>query len=496
MAYEIIEQWQIQILLTSALLAWFSALLACIQIRSVKDRLTTLIAVTSDQRSLLDSCLQDRESLRDELQATDVVCQQLRQQTIELRVRSEDREQQIVQFNHTIAAQQQELKVLADKHTTTLAELAETRIAANIERAHQQEKLAEKQASFEQSRTLLKQELQLLANNILEKNTNQLATASEAQLKQVLLPVKDQLQSFRKKIEDVYEKEAQQRFSLVTEVNKLQGLNERISDDAVALTNALKGENKIAGNWGEMILERLLESSGLTKGREFQVQSCFIAEADGRRLQPDVIINLPHGKAVIIDSKVSLAAYERLYSAQQDNEKNKALTEHIVSIKQHIRGLSKKKYQQINKLKTLDFVLLFVPVEGAFVAAIREEPGLLTDSYQRNVILVSPSTLLATLRVIKSLWQQERQNRNAIEIARLAGSLYDKFAGFSEDLLTVGQRLEQSHHAYQQALDRLSNGRGNLLSRVEKLKTLGARNSKTIPVELLTGHNGQKNEAM
>jgi DNA recombination protein RmuC len=471
--------WPVSVLVVSALLLASTGLITGMKLRLVSRRLVILLAELEEKTASLENQQQKTENLEDALTQSDMVIQQLRQQNTEFRVRGEEREVHAEQQRKLSEEQRQELNALKERHSLTLTELAEVRMAASKERFYQQEK----QTIIEQSRIQLKQELELLANNILENNTSKLAATNESQIIQVLQPVREQLQNFQKKVEDVYEKEAQQRFSLASEISKLQSLNERISEDAIALTNALKGGNKIAGNWGEMVLERLLEASGLAKGREFDVQ-CSLAGADGRRLQPDVIINLPLGKSVIIDSKVSLVGYEKLYNAESEEMKVVALSEHLTSIRNHVKGLSGKKYQQLTVLKTLDFVLLFIPVEGAFISAVQQDTELLTDAYQQNIVIVSPSTLLATLRVIQNLWQQEHQNQNAAEIARQAGSLYDKFANFGQDLLAIGQRLEQSQSAYQLAIERLSGGRGNLLSRVEKLKTLGARTSKNIPAEL------------
>ncbi len=426
------------------------------------------------------------EELQNELETTRESLQQSRQEAehqwqlvTEYRVKKDHLENRLQELSVQLENMQRDWDGLTSKNSRLQSDLTQIRTAAEKDQFHHKERLA----YMEQSREQLKQEFQVLAGKILETNTSKLSAHSENQLKQVLTPISEQLKTFQKKVEDVYDKEAQQRFSLVSEITKLQELNKRISADAIALTNALKGENKIAGNWGEVVLQRLLELSGLTKDREYVVQSNHVNEA-GNRLQPDVLIRLPDEKVVIIDSKVSLVAYESMYNAESEADQAAALRDFGLSLRQHVKSLSRKNYQEIPGVNSLDFVLLFVPIESAFATAIEHEANIFTEAYQQNIVIVSPSTLLATLKIIHNLWRHEYLTRNAQEIAHQAGSLYDKFANFGQDLLDVGQRLNQTQSAYQQAMERLSSGRGNLLSRVEKLKTLGARTSKTLPPAL------------
>lgn len=477
---DITPNWPTYLLAICSVLLTFAGMLACGRIRSLKTQLMAAKTGLDDTQLRLEIALQENADLEEASLQNESVIRQLREENTEYRIRAEERSNQYDLEKHQAQGWFQELKKLTLQNSRLETELTKVKTAADKEQKFNHER----QKILEQSRAQLKQELQILANSILENNTTKLAANNETQLKQVLNPVREQLHVFQKKVEDVYEKEAKQRFSLAGEINKLQNLNERISEDAVALTRALKGENKVAGTWGEVILERLLESSGLAKGREFEVQSSQSSQS-GKRLQPDVMVRLPHGKSVIIDSKVSLVGYEKLYSAESEEQKLLAAREHLASVRQHVRRLGKKNYQQIEGLQTLDFVLLFIPVEGAFLTAVQQDSQLLTDSYQQNIVLVSPSTLLSTLRVIHNLWQQDQQNKNAQEIARQAGNLYDKFASFGQDLLAIGQRLDQSQSAYHQAVERLSSGRGNLLTRVENLKKLGARVSKQIPSELV-----------
>jgi DNA recombination protein RmuC len=285
-------------------------------------------------------------------------------------------------------------------------------------------------------------------------------------------------------VEDVYDKESKDRVSLLNEIIHLKTLNERISEDAVNLTNALKGQSKTRGSWGEMILERVLEESGLQKGREYEVQTMYASE-EGQRRHPDVIVHLPEGKDIVIDSKVSLTAYEKYCTAGTEETRDKRLKEHIISIRTHIKSLSEKRYEDLEGIRTLDFVLMFLPIEGAFWTAIESEQGLFNEAFDKNIMLVSPSTLLATLRIINNIWRYEDQNKNALIIAKKAGDLYDKFVGFIEALDDVGQKIDKARESYQTARNRLTDGRGNLIKRSEELRQLGVKAQKELPAELV-----------
>jgi DNA recombination protein RmuC len=348
------------------------------------------------------------------------------------------------------------------------------------ERGQHQEKILLLQNAREQ----MSLEFRNLANEILEQKGKTFSETSRQHITDLLRPLGEKIQLFEKKVEDTYGKEAQQRFALEKEIRALLELNARISVDAVNLTNALKGESKTQGIWGEVILERVLEKSGLQKGREYDIQ-VSLKDASGRIRQPDVLVHLPENKDVIIDSKVSLTAYEGYFSAADDEARGALLKQHIQSIRNHIRELSGKNYQQLKAVRSLDYVLLFLPVEAAFTLAIQEDDRLFTEAFEQNIILVGPSTLLATLRTIQNIWRYEYQNKNALEIASRAGLMYDKFVTFAQDLEKIGERLGQTQKAYDQAHNKLSSGRGNLASQVEKLKTLGARASKKLPEQWL-----------
>ncbi len=353
----------------------------------------------------------------------------------------------------------------------------------NAELREQQESHQQRLSDLQGSRDELRAQFAELAGKIFDEREQRFAENSQQRLGQLLDPLKERIQSFEKRVEESYQAEARERFSLAKELERLQQLNLRLSDEATNLTRALKGQ-KTQGNWGELILERVLEHAGLEKGREYQTQ-VSLKGPDGERFQPDVLIMLPGDKQVVVDSKVSLTAYQQYVVADDDVIGQTALKQHVLSLRNHVKGLAGKDYKRLEGLHSLDFVLLFVPIEAAFSAALQAEPNLFQEAFDRNIVIVSPTTLLATLRVIDSLWKQERQSQNAREIAERAGWLYDKFVLFIQDLDEVGNRLQQLDKAYSAARNKLTEGRGNLVSRSEQLKLLGARASKSLPADLL-----------
>ena len=361
-----------------------------------------------------------------------------------------------------------------------LAKLSELETRLEDERRNAAEKLVLLQEAREQ----LKMEFQNVANKIFEDKSQKFTEQNRENIEGVLKPMREQLLDFKKKVEDVYDKESKDRVSLLNEIIHLKTLNERISEDAVNLTNALKGQSKTRGAWGEMILERVLEESGLQKGREYEVQTMYAGE-EGQRRHPDVIVHLPEGKDIVIDSKVSLTAYEKYCTAGTDEKREKRLKEHIISVRTHIKALSEKRYEELEGIRTLDFVLMFMPIEGAFWTAIESEQGLFNEAFNKNIMLVSPSTLLATLRIINNIWRYEDQNKNALIIAKKAGDLFDKFVGFVEVLDDVGQKIDKARESYQTARKRLIEGRGNLVRRTTELQQLGVKAQKELPEGLV-----------
>lgn len=342
----------------------------------------------------------------------------------------------------------------------------------------------EKLALLKEAKDRLSSEFKNLANEIFEEKSNKFTEQNKTNLETVLKPLSGKIQDFQKRVEETYDKESKDRFSLIREIKGLQELNSRISEDAVNLTNALKGESKTQGTWGELKLERILEVSGLVKGREYDVQVSMKNDA-GARLQPDVVVHLPENKDVIIDSKMTLTAYHRYISAETEEEQQLEAIKHVQSLQKHIKDLSGKDYQNLTDVRTLDFVLMFLPVEDAFNLAVQRDPELFGKAFENNIILVGPSTLLATLRTIQHIWRNEYQTQNAQEIAKRAGDLYDKFVNFVGDLEEVGQRLDKAQDAYEKAHNKLASGRGNLVNRAETLKKLGAKTSKSLPKSVL-----------
>jgi DNA recombination protein RmuC len=347
-----------------------------------------------------------------------------------------------------------------------------------------QDKLTTQKDEIEQLQQKFTTEFKNLANEILEDKSRKFTEQNKVNISEILNPLSEKIKNFEKKVDDVYLNDNKERAGLSEQIKMLHELNQQMSKDANNLTNALKGETKTQGNWGEYILERVLERSGLVKGQEYAVQES-ITDEEGKRLQPDVIIYLPESKCIIIDSKVSLVGYERYCSAEDEAIRQSALKEHILSIKKHIINLSSKNYQNLYGIASLDFVLLFMPIEPAFSLAVQNDMGLFNDAFERKIVIVSPSTLLATLLTIASIWRKEKQNKNAVEIAKQSGALYEKFQGMLTDLLEVGKKLHSVQDNYDEVIKKLSTGRGNLITSVEKIKKLGAKTTKSLPQGIL-----------
>lgn len=327
-------------------------------------------------------------------------------------------------------------------------------------------------------------EFENIANRIMKERAAEFSVSNEKQLSEVLNPLKDKITSFEKQVKDAYDKELRDKISLKEEVKKLTELNTRVSEEANNLAKALKGDVKKQGNWGEVILERLLETSGLKKGIEYE-REVVVEGGEGETLRPDVIVYLPDNKHVIIDSKVSLVAYERLSNAKNDEEYQQFLKAHIESIKSHVKQLSEKNYQLAMGLNTPDFVLLFLPIEASFAAAVQAEQNLFSYAWDRKIVIVSPTTLLVTLRTIASIWKQENQTRNAQEIARLSGALYDKLVGIMADFTKVKENIDRAGSSYDDAMKKMKEGSGNLFSTANKIKKLGAKTAKELPENLI-----------
>ena len=384
-----------------------------------------------------------------------------------------DFEKQLLASNsekETIRSEKESLAIQLSKKETDFENLWER----NKEQKQEVEQLQEK----------FTKEFENLANKILEEKTNKFTEQNKENLKNILTPLQDRIQLFEKKVEDTHKESIDYHAALRQQILGLRDMNEQMSKETINLTKALKGDSKMQGNWGELVLERVLEKSGLEKDREYFVQQSHITE-DGNRVFPDVIINLPDGKKMIVDSKVTLTAYERYINEEDDNLKSQFLKEHVISINRHVEQLGNKNYHDLYQMESPDFVLLFIPIESAFALALNEDTSLYNKAFEKNIVIVTPSTLLATLRTIDSMWTNQKQQENALEIARQAGALYDKFEGFVQDLIKIGKKIDESKVEYSGAMNKLVEGKGNLITSVEKLKKMGAKAKKSLPENII-----------
>lgn len=345
-------------------------------------------------------------------------------------------------------------------------------------------KLEEHKKEVEQLQDKFSKEFENLANKILEEKSNKFTLQNKENLKIILNPLQEKIKVFEDKVDKTHKESIDYHAALRQQILGLKELNQQMSKETLNLTKALKGDNKMQGNWGELVLERVLEKSGLEKDREYFVQQSFTTD-DGKRVLPDVVIHLPDHKKMVVDSKVSLVAYERFINEEDEILKEQFLKEHIISLKKHIEQLSDKKYEDLYQIESPDFVLLFIPIEPAFAVALNSDNHLYNKAFEKNIVIVTPSTLLATLRTIDSMWNNEKQQRNALEIAKQAGALYDKFQGLLTDLVGIGKRIDDSKKEYSNAMNKLFDGRGNLINSVEKLKKMGAKAKKAIPEKII-----------
>ena len=337
----------------------------------------------------------------------------------------------------------------------------------------------DKLAAMNASEQRLQTQFENLANKIFEEKQQHYTQQAKHNIESVLAPFKSEIEGFKRQISEQHIREGQERASLKTEILGLKALNQKITEEAAALTQALKGDNKKQGNWGEVVLERILKESGLREGHEFETQLATMSD-EGKRMQPDVVVHLPNDKDVIIDAKVSLAAYERYYNCDDEEQRARFLAQHVASIKGHIKGLGAKDYQSLKGLKTLDYVLLFIPIEPAFLLAVEEAPDLVTTALNNNIMLVSPTNLLVALRTINNIWQYEYQNQNAQLIAEHAAKLYDKFVGFITDMEKIEKSLEGAHSSFESAMNKLTTGRGNIVRQIERFRDLGVQPNKRV----------------
>ncbi|MBT1451936.1 DNA recombination protein RmuC [Glaciecola sp. XM2] len=399
-----------------------------------------------------------------------------RQQALQL----EDAKQQLERLKQEFNELQSAYSQLQAKNEATLASVAQERRGFD-----------EKLSLLENAENKLNTQFENLANKIFEQKSEKFTKTSETGINQILSPLKQQIDDFKRQITEQYTREGQERASLKTEILGLKELNKQITEEAAALTNALKGDNKQQGNWGELVLERILTESGLRNGHEYEVQKS-VTNDDGKRLQPDVVIHLPNEKDIVVDSKVSLIAHEKVVNAQSKEDRQRALKEHVASMKGHIKGLSKKDYQDLPGVKSLDYVLMFVPIESAFYNAVEAEPELIKLALDNQIMLVSPTNLLVALRTINNIWQYEYQNQNAKIIADKAAKMYDKLANFVGDMEKIGKNVDTLSNTYEAAMNKLSTGRGNLLRQAQGFKELGVTSTKQLDAKYLQDNDNQE----
>lgn len=389
-------------------------------------------------------------------------------------------------------AEQQELNERQNSEIKDLQSDKNQLIGLKSQLAAQNESLQQLLDSQKKEIVKIQEEAKLqfenLANKILEEKTLKFTEQNQQNLKNILNPLQEKITDFEKKVENTHKESIDYHAALRQQILGLKEMNLQMSKETLNLTKALKGDSKIQGNWGELVLERVLEKSGLEKGREYEIQKSFTTE-EGNRVQPDVIINLPDGKKMIVDSKVSLTAYEKYINEEDDEQKSSFLKEHVNSLKRHVEQLGSKNYQHLYQMESPDFVLLFIPIEPAFAIALNEDTQLYNKAFERNIVIVTPSTLLATLRTIDSMWTNQKQQENAYEIARQAGALYDKFDGFVTDLVKIGKKMDEAKTEYEGAMNKLVDGKGNLITSVQKLKIMGAKAKKSLPDAILNRAN-------
>ncbi|GGA77376.1 DNA recombination protein RmuC [Flavobacterium palustre] len=412
----------------------------------------------------------EKTSLEEKLIALTSQINQLKEQFSNEKIQFEKQLENSHLEKETIRTEKDSLAIQLSKKEADFDNLWER----NKEQKDEVEKLQEK----------FTKEFENLANKILDEKSNKFTEQNKENMKNILTPLQDKIQLFEKKVEDTHKESIDYHAALRQQILGLREMNIQMSKETLNLTKALKGDSKMQGNWGELVLERVLEKSGLEKGREYEVQQSFATE-EGNRVMPDVVINLPDGKKMIVDSKVSLTAYEKYINEEDEEIKTSYLKEHTNSIKRHVEQLGNKNYQDLYQIESPDFVLLFIPIEPAFAIALNEDTSLYNKAFEKNIVIVTPATLLATLRTIDSMWTNQKQQENALEIARQAGALYDKFEGFVADLIKIGKKIDETKIEYSGAMNKLVEGSGNLITRVEKLKKMGAKAKKALPESII-----------
>ncbi|WP_422091273.1 DNA recombination protein RmuC [Tenacibaculum ovolyticum] len=390
-----------------------------------------------------------------------------------------------------VAQQKEDLLLRIKNQTKEIQEIRREKEFSSIELARKNEefknlqlKLNDNKEEVEKLQDKFTKEFENLANKILDEKSSKFTLQNKENIQSILNPLQEKIKIFEDKVDKTHKESIDYHSALRQQILGLKEMNQQMSKETINLTKALKGDSKIQGNWGELVLERVLEKSGLEKDREYFVQQSFTND-EGKRVLPDVVIHLPDNKKMIVDSKVSLTAYEQFVNTDDDLDKERFLKEHLNSLKRHVIQLSEKKYEDIYKITSPDFVLLFVPIEPAFAVALNQDNSLYNKAFEKNIVIVTPTTLLATLRTIDTMWNNEKQQRNALEIARQAGALYDKFDGLLQDLIGIGKKIDASKADYNSAMNKLVDGRGNLITSVEKLKKMGAKAKKALPQKII-----------
>lgn len=437
-----------------------------------------LISWRGQSQKLKQLQLQNEESVSQN-KVLEAQLSMLRLSKVRLEERIEQTSAHLNQFQSELESGKGTIETLRSELASERLQLGKLQSTLSAER----EAAAEKLALLDEAKNKLGNEFKLLANQIFEEKGKAFSEQNRTGIDEILKPMREQLSEFRKRVDDVHHTDAKDRASLKEHLAQLEKLNRQMSEDAVGLTQALKGESKAQGNWGEMILERILETSGLREGKEFAREQSFTDE-EGKRLRPDVVIYMPGDKQVIIDSKVSLTDYERAISADDADKRKAALAAHLRSLKGHIQGLAGKRYDHLPNVHTPDYVLMFVPIEGAYLMAVEEDPGVFESAFQQRVAVVTPSTLYATLKLIEHLWRYERQSENVVKLIDRAGLLHDKVATFVESFEEIGDRLNQARKAYDTSLNRIKTGPGNVISQIDRLGKLAGKTKKELPKHL------------
>jgi len=421
----------------------------------------------------------DKNVLEEKLIGLNVQHNNLKEQYFTDKATAEKQQQHLITERESIRTERDALAIQLSKKETDFENLWER----NAEQKQEVEKLQEK----------FTKEFENLANKILEEKSTKFTEQNRENMKNILSPLQDKIQLFEKKVEDTHKESIDYHAALRQQILGLREMNEKMSTETINLTKALKGDSKMQGNWGELVLERVLEKSGLEKDREYFVQQSHVT-LDGVRVFPDVVINLPDGKKMIVDAKVTLTAYERYINEEDEGLKTVYLKEHVNAIKRHVEQLGEKNYHDLYQIESPDFVLLFIPIEPAFALALNEDTTMYNRAFEKNIVIVTPSTLLATLRTIDSMWANQKQQENAYEIARQAGALYDKFYGLLNDLIVVGKKMDDAKSGYSDAMNKLTDGKGNLITSVEKLKKMGAKAKKALPENILKRAENEETE--